>query len=94
MAAITAGNVRDKDSYQQLERLYLDTTRYEMVRAEAFQAMVNIDPDRAAKYVIKELSSGKPVFAIYADIALKEAYGTSLDAMIENRRQRYKRGGD
>jgi HEAT repeat protein len=80
MAALTLGNVRDQQSYDQLEKLYLDTSRdparYEMVRAEAFRAIAKINPDRSAKYVIKELASDNPHFAVYADIVLKEAYGS------------------
>ena len=90
MAAITAGNIRDAHSYDTLEKLYLNSKQHgEMVREEAFRAIVKIDPNRAAKYVIKELSSGSPSFAIYAGIVLKEAYGTSFEAMQTNMKKRY-----
>ena len=91
MAAITLGNARDAQSYVTLESLYLDAAQDEMVRAEAFRAVAKIDPARSGGYVIKELSSGKGTFAIYADIALKEAYGTSFDAMKTNMEKAMKR---
>lgn len=95
MAAITAGNIRDAGSYDALEKLYLDPNSHgEMVREEAFRAIVKIDPSRAAKYVIKELSSGTPSFAEYADIVLKEAYGTSFQAIQANMKKRFKNNPD
>lgn len=94
MAAITLGNVRDRESYDQLEKLYLDTSReparYKMVRAEAFRAMAKSDPDRTAKYVIRELTSEDRSFAVYANIVLKEAYGTSFQLMIDRMESAYR----
>jgi HEAT repeat protein len=85
MAAITAGNTRDRESYETLEKIYLDSGQGgEMVREEAFRAIAKIDPDRAAKFVIKELSSGTPRFAMTARILLEEVYGTSFEAIKEN----------
>ena len=85
MAALTAGNLKDTESYDALKKLYLDEHRYEMVRAEAFRAMGKIDPERTAIYVIKELSSKeRMVFVIYATMILKEAYGTSFKQMQES----------
>ncbi len=73
MAAITAGTAGDAKSYDALEKLYLDTNRMEILRAEAFRAIAKIDPKRAAHYVIKEASTGSPQMASYAEIAFKEA---------------------
>lgn len=84
MAAITAGNAKDIASYDALEKIYLDSKRMEIVRAEAFRAIAKIDPKKAAHYVIKELSAETPYFTVYAEIALKEAYSTSVTQMHDN----------
>jgi HEAT repeat protein len=91
IAAMAAGNLRDKQSYETLKKLYLDSTKYQMIRAEAFRAMAKIDPARTAPYVLKELNSDDPVFAIYADIALKEAYGSSFDSIKAKMDKAYRR---
>ncbi len=91
MAAITAGSARDAKSYDALEKLYLDTKRMEILRAEAFRAIAKIDPKRAAHYVIKEASTGSPRLAVYAEIALKEAYSTSVTEMKDNVMNSFKR---